>query len=398
MNHSEDHQVSLFSVPLVLFLVAVLLFVALLNSRAELALFTLMVLTLFGGTYLFSRLSFRRLSWRTGLDKPRLFPDERVLLTVEVANAKFLPVWVNVRVEANQGGAITADGALCGECGLLWHQQARFEWAATAVRRGVHKLGAGSLTAADLFGLYPHEKPLAMPQIIVYPRLIEVRPLALPKQEMFGLPGRRSPVQDPVYLLGTRDYRSGRPARFIHWKASARHHRLQEKLFDPSEQEKVLLALDVQSFARCEAEEALERAIEVVASVAVQLDNRASAFGFACNARMTAGADRVLSVAGHRHQISALLELLAHIEPAATLDLKTVLARGVSLPWGVSAMVFGYSPDPSLLEVDCLFTSRRIPVVLAVTDAGTGEGSEPKRFKGKLVCMDQLCGIDGSGI
>jgi uncharacterized protein (DUF58 family) len=203
-------------------------------------------------------------------------------------------------------------------------------------------------------------------------------------------------VQDPIYLLGTRDYRAGRPARFIHWKASARHHRLQEKIFDPSEQEKVLLALDVQSYGQSEAWPELERALEVVASLAVEFDRRASAFGFACNARMVGGAGPILSVAGHRHQVSALLDLLARIQPAATLDLKTVLSRGLTLPWGTSALVFSHTISAELLAVEYFFTQRRIPVVWVVTQLPAAQPSEPVKVNCKIMSIDQIWAAHGS--
>ncbi len=75
-------------------------------------------------------------------------------------------------------------------------------------------------------------------------------------RELFGVPGVKSPVKDPVYILGTRDYQPSGPSRHIHWKASARHLKLQEKVFEPSEQEKVLLALEVGSFQKSLANEA----------------------------------------------------------------------------------------------------------------------------------------------
>jgi uncharacterized protein (DUF58 family) len=397
MDLPEERQVTLFSVPIVLFVVAALLLVALLNSRSDLALLCILVLTVFGGAGLVSRASFWRLEWRAQVDRRRLFPDEQVLLTVEVTNAKFLPIWVKARIESLSDSAWTASGRLSGECGLLWHQQARFEWTATASRRGVYRLGPASITAADLFGLYPHEKPLHLPQVVVYPRLVDVKPLELPRQEMFGLPGIRGPVQDPVYLLGTRDYRSGRPARFIHWKASARHNRLQEKIFDSSEQEKVLLALDVGSFAQADAEDALERTLEVIASVAVQLDKRASAFGLACDARMTGGAARVLPVAAHRHQVSALLELLAHIEPVASMALRTVLSRGVRLPWGTSALVFSHAAGPALRDMADFFGSRRIPVTLVVYETPARDPAEALPANSSVLTLDQLGGANGTG-
>ena len=80
-------------------------------------------------------------------------------------------------------------------------------------------------------------------------------PLSLPRRDFFGVPGGESPVDDPVYILGTTDYQNGRPAKYIHWKASARHHRLQEKVFESTEQEKILLVVDVDQFVKAEAED-----------------------------------------------------------------------------------------------------------------------------------------------
>ena len=364
----EEGQTSAFSIPPVLFFVAVLLFIALLNGRSDLILLSLMVLSLFGGAYLISRASFRQLEWRVQVDREKIFPGETATLSVHLTNAKFLPVWVKVRFVMNQRAGFSAQGAASRECGLLWHQQVRFRWPVTASRRGVHTLGSVSIQVADPLGLYPREKSVLAPRMVVFPRIVEVKPLDIPRRDVFGLPGRRSPVKDPVYLLGTQDYRSGLPARFIHWKASARHHRLQEKIFDPSEQEKVLMAVDVESFAACEDFQALERTLEVVASVAVALDKRGSAFGFAGNAEMTDGARRTLPVAGRGHQISALLDLLAHIRPASGMALKAVLTGRTSFPGGICALVFVHAVAPPVAEWQTVFAMRRIPVVLVVAD------------------------------
>ena len=396
-NPPEIGEASAFSIPLVLFFVATLLFVALLNGRFDLILLCLMVLTLFGGAYLFSRAAFRQLAWQVQVDRQRLFPGEAVTLSVNIANAKFLPVWVKVRLGMNRRAAFTAHGAFSCECGLLWHQKARFDWPVTALQRGVHALGSVSIQVADPLGLYPREKSMVAPRMIVFPRIVDVKPIDIPRQDVFGLPGRRSPVKDPVYLLGTRDYRAGLPARFIHWKASARHHRLQEKIFDPSEQEKVLLAVDVESFAECENPDALERTLEVVASVALQLDKRGSAFGFACNAEMADGARRTLPVAGHRHQISSLLELLAHIRPASATTLKKVLTGQASLPGGISALVFIHTMGPSVAGWQTVLSSRRIPVVLAVYDAQAEKMTADLSFH-SILPVNEIGSINQNGV
>lgn len=398
MDLPEERQNTLFSAPIILLTVAVLLLVALLNRRSDLTLLCLLVLTLFAAACFLGRTSFRRLQWHARIARPRLFPGEEALISLEVINAKYLPVWVRARLAPFPAGALAAEGDLSGECSLLWHQRARFEWRFTVLRRGVHRPGPASITAADLFGLYPHEKPLRLPQIVVYPRIVEIAPLELPRRAMFGLPGTRSPVQDPVYLLGTRDYRSGRPARFIHWKASARHQHLQEKLFDPSEQEKVLLVLEMEGFARAEAGPALERTLEVIAAAAVQFDKRSSAFGLVCNARINGDMAHVLPVAAHRGQVSVLLELLARIEPVASMELCTILARSIKLPWGTSALVFGHSSGPALHNTVHFFGSRRVPVTLVTSETCPNGAAGFTGAQNRLLTLEQLYPAHGQRI
>ena len=44
--------------------------------------------------------------------------------------------------------------------------------------------------------------------VIVYPRLVPLTPVRLPRRELFGIPGAKSPIEDPVYVYGTRRYQN----------------------------------------------------------------------------------------------------------------------------------------------------------------------------------------------
>jgi uncharacterized protein (DUF58 family) len=141
------------------------------------------------------------------------------------------------------GSVLSAGG------GVLWYQSVHHHWNVTAARRGVYAIGPLRLGSADLPGFFPGEREVgARVEVIVYPMLVPLDTLDLPKRDFFGASGGRSPVKDPLFMLGTTDYVPGRPARHIHWKASARHHRLQEKLFESSHQEKALIVVDVKGF------------------------------------------------------------------------------------------------------------------------------------------------------
>jgi uncharacterized protein (DUF58 family) len=231
------------------------------------------------------------------------------------------------------------------------------------------------LRAGDLFAFFPQRRPAAAAQeVIVYPSLVPLKPLAIPRRDLFGLPGGDSPVKDPIYLLGTRDYQHGSPAKHIHWKATARHHRLQEKLFEPSAQEKVLLVVDCTPFAAPGAREAFEALLSTVASAAVQLFARGCAVGLAANGRMTGPVSPVLSVSRAPQQLTALLERLARLKPEPARGLIDQLRLTPSWPGGISCLYFSRERDEILQQVSDYFAQRRIP--LRFCDQGLTLGAD----------------------
>lgn len=186
-------------------------------------------------------------------------------------------------------------------------------------------------------------------------------------------------MKDPVYILGTTDYHQGRPAKHIHWKASARHHRLQEKVFEPSGQEKVLLVVDVEEFTGERAHEPFEHMLEVVASVAVQLDRRGRAVGLLTNGIMTGKGSPFLRVTRSGGQLPALLEALARLGATPQGRIADVLGRGLTLPWGVSCAYFGYEETEATRLARRRFKERGMPVeflmlndLAALMKAGVG--------------------------
>jgi uncharacterized protein (DUF58 family) len=81
------------------------------------------------------------------------------------------------------------------------------------------------MRVGDLLGFFPRKKQVDdLRHVVVYPRLIPLKPLVLPRRDVWGIPGAKSPIYDPIYVFGTRDYHHSQPAKYIHWKASARYN------------------------------------------------------------------------------------------------------------------------------------------------------------------------------
>jgi uncharacterized protein (DUF58 family) len=234
-------------------------------------------------------------------------------------------------------------------------------------------VGPPHIRSGDLFGFFSkaHKEETESVQVIVYPRVVPLKPYFPLKKDFFGIPGAKSPVQDPIYVLGTRDYQGRQPARHIHWKASARHNRLQEKVFEPSSQEKILLLVDVVSFARHDAVHDFEQTLEAVASMAVQCDQRRIALGLLTNGEVQGGRS-YLSVSRGPNQLPAILEVLARVVMRANRSLTQALYGGTSLDWGVSGVCFFYQIDQDVYELEDYFLNRKMPILPVVcrTDAG----------------------------
>ena len=392
MEAEEGRAPSLFTLSLILFFVGVFLFVSLLHRERDLTVLCLLVLGLAGGAKLWSRVSLKGLRCSFTLDKDKVFPGEGLTFSAKAENGKLLPVWLRITLPIH--GPITpssGETAAVHESGLLWHQRVRFQWDLTAQRRGVHAVGPPRIRVADPLGFFPRQGETgAASQVLVYPRLIPLKPFSLPRRELFGLPGSRSPVQDPVYILGTRDYQNGRPARHIHWKASARHNRLQEKIFEPTEQEKVLLLLEVRPFEVHKAGEAFEETLEAVASLAVDLDRRGYAVGLATNGVVHGGWSGIIPPSRNPQHLADILELLARLEMRPAGDLTDTLRRGLEIPWGVTSLHFSYEASGGIGEVEEYCTRRKTPALFFVwrlPSAGEEEGGVQSRIH----TLDEIC-------
>ena len=235
MSEQELRVPSIYTVPLIWLIIGAIFFSALIHLERELILLCACFFGIVGLCKGWSRLSARHLELETDLDRRRLFPGETASLTVTATNRKFLPLWLNLSIPIRKDGGISCESGSSGfDAALLWYRSAVFEWKLRLHKRGVYNLGPENMLTGDLLGLFPRmTNSFAARELIVYPRLIPVRDMAIPKTELFGAPGSKSPVTDPVYITGTRDYQAGSPARFINWRASARHGNCRKRSLSP---------------------------------------------------------------------------------------------------------------------------------------------------------------------
>jgi uncharacterized protein (DUF58 family) len=359
---------SLFITSIMLGLVGLFLGIALLNGQRELTVLCLFVLGMAGGLKLWTQASSFRVRCGLTLDKTRLFAGEKLTLSVFADNGKPFPVWLEVRV-ATDGlfTEVSSDQVLRGEGSLSWYQRTQFQWEMTAARRGLYQIGPIIAASGDLFGFFQKEAEGAERQeVIVYPRLVSLAPVMTHKRDFFGVPGGKSPVNDPAYTLGTTDYHYGRPAKHIHWKASARHNKLQEKVFEPTQQEKVLLVVDVRQFLQSREHDAFERMLEVVASLTALLDRQGCGVGLLVNGAVRGGSP-FIAITRSPRQVAAILETLARLEREPAAGVVDML-NAVDIPWGTSCVYFAFKEDGETAIAREYLGRRNIPVLFLTAE------------------------------
>jgi len=308
--------------------------------------------------------------------------------TVSLSNDKFLPlIWVEMRDAFPEGLALP--GARLRGSGvelvnqhsisasLLPYQRASWKYSLKCEARGLYRIGPVRLRSGDIFGFSSSEiSPPQVAELLVYPRVVDLRRLLLPASHPLGDAKGRQPIHhDPARFLALRDYHPADPMKHIDWKATARRSRLQTKVFEPVVSLNVLIALNAATSEHCWEginRRLFERAVVIAASAAKYVAEQKCTFGLVSNAvAMYSG--RWISVPFGRSpdQLALVMEALATAGPYVVTSLVEVLrAERSSLPPGATVVLVTAVVTPSLAQEMAEIRAKGYQVVLLFAGDG----------------------------
>ena len=114
--------------------------------------------------------------------------------------------------------------------------------------RGRYKLGKIILRSADPAGVFCHEKKVVLEDsVVVYPSVEPLENLDLGEGEALTTSVDINPTSAAGYsqdFYGVREYHPTDGMRFIHWKSTARYHKLMVREFERMSQITVALLID----------------------------------------------------------------------------------------------------------------------------------------------------------
>ena len=314
----------------------------LLASQALLIIVGVVVLLIWITGKHWPRYAFRRLTYSRKLERRRAFIGDVLDYHITVNNDKFLPmIWLDISdtfpLGLQTGGTyrrgVGAEAELDHRIttSLLPYQRVTWRYRVRCRARGYHRIGPARLRSGDMFGLTSAEQYVSdVEYLLVYPRIIDLRRmLNLWERPLGSGRGRRFVQDDPSRFVGLRDYLPSDPLKRIDWKATARHRKLESRVFEPAATRYMLIALNARTGDAAwqgSNRRLFERAVTVAASVAEYAQREDYTFGLVSNA-IASYSSKWMSVApgSGSLQLEAVLESLAMAGPFWVTELTSVL-------------------------------------------------------------------------
>ncbi|MEI6876514.1 MAG: DUF58 domain-containing protein [Spirochaetota bacterium] len=379
---------SIFGSTRALLLLTLLSLLALAFGSARLAIFTATTLALMAGVRFWARLSMVRLEVTLACNATRLFPGETLEVRAAISNRKILPVRVRAVMASSKALEPITEGGNLLEAGLQAFGRKALTWTYRAESRGVYHLGSAKLWAGDPLGLHRRGKALPFKhEVVVFPEPVALGRLDLPFRDYFGIHPAKGIIEDPAWYEGTREYTGNRPARNIHWKASARFHVLQEKIFEPTTHQKIFFLLDGEGFEAAEDRAGFESALRIISSLASRYAETGASIALATDRRVR-GFPAILPLGRGPEHLGMLLELLARCGMRRGQSLLSQLRA--ELLSGAGFVVVSRSPGEGDEKYRSLVATRRDRLLFIHSDpAGTdgtadrepGQGGEGRPWR-----------------
>ncbi len=342
------------------FLLVLALIVSLIARNPLLFLMDVLLIVVFGSSWLWGRYCLSNVTYVRRFGGMRLFCGEETDLWIEVINAKPLPLaWLKAEDEFPKNvpvqnmrldySARAERETLVNVFSMRWYERVRRHYRLQAVNRGAFDFGPVLVSSGDLFGF--RERRMASPQLdtlLVYPKIVSMEKLGLQAARPLGdFRAERRIIEDPLRLAAVRDYQAGDSIRHVHWKATARRGILQTKVFDPSASQQLMVCLNSQTFDNAYAgvmTDVFETAVVVAASIAHAALQQHRPVGLFANSGLR-DSHYWLRVPTSRRpdQLTRILEALAGLTYLTMIPLEKLLRlEAPQLPYG--ATIVAVSP------------------------------------------------------
>jgi uncharacterized protein (DUF58 family) len=338
-------------------LAIILTIIALALDSSHLTTAAVLLLVIAAVTWAWARVSLQGVFYERSFSEVRAFRGEIIELALTVRNRKPVPLtWLNIRDTFPQELPVAEKNLVANPTTNLadfttfWmpgpYQNITRRYEVDCVERGFHTYGPATVETGDGFGFFSRRMLLPETQrLIVYPHLYTVADLRLPTKNPFGeAKGTGRLFEDPLRTVGIREWRETDSPRRVHWKATARQQTMLSRVYEPSEEQQVMIFLNVATLERHwygYLPELQERTISVAGSLAALASELRLPVGLIANGALPGSDQPIRQLPGRGpNQLVRVLELLAAVTPFATNPIEIMLLHEApKMPWGATLVI-----------------------------------------------------------
>ena len=298
-----------------------------------------------------------RLEYNRSFSVRRAFCGKEIEYGIRLVNRKLLPLaWVSVDdeipLELTLSGVELSPShkplraVLSNLFALGWYEAVSRRYRLQCNHRGYHSFGPATLRSGDIFGFTLRQEDLPCEdRLLIYPRVVPLAELGIPSRQLFGdLAIRRPIAQDPLRVIGVREYAAGDSLRRVHWMATARTGRLQVKQLESTTSRDLLIFLNITTFEPAwqgVVPGLLELAIIAAAAIANEALEKGEPIGLYANTTLPGSDQPAKVVAGDGpEQLMLVLEALAKLGGFTTVPMHRFLEQEArSLSWSATLLV-----------------------------------------------------------
>lgn len=326
-----------------------------------------MLVLVYAQGLLYKRFVFSRLSVKRRINDIGAFPGDTVHFGLETVNNKLMPItWL--RIEQKVPSIIQFDKTDIPEeinsmqythtaiISVLPFQKVNRTYEVQCMKRGYVELKDLTMTATNLFGTETYTAEAEIPvRLAIYPRIVPLDQSLVPASTTMGdFSVNRWIIDDPMMIIGIRDYHPTDSFKRINWKLSAKNQKLQVNKYDYTADKKIMIIfnLEKEEHNLCINDlDLMEDTIEAAASLALLLLKSGIPVGFATNA-LCLGEDASGTLSpdtGEKHT-AAILKAFSQISSYKRFGSRELLKNLIKdFSWGIEVIVVTPSISSELI-------------------------------------------------
>lgn len=284
-----------------------------------------------------------------GLNYTRDFPknvveiDEEFKIKTSIENKKFLPVTF-LQVSEEYPGEIEYVGDIKVKRNvdksehvmymtLMPHQRIKRTYRATVSKRGRYLIKDVTITVGDMMGFKVFSEDIFMIQeMIVLPKPYDIENSFVPYGSYNGdISVRRWIIEDPILIVGLREYSGFEPQKTIHWPSSLKSGRLMVKKFDYTTDNRVMILLNIEAYKPFWMHIdhiAIEKCISIVRTLCEEFEMQGIPYGFATNSQIGgASGNSIYQTGWGNSHLSGILETLGRIDYGINMPFEELMKK-----------------------------------------------------------------------